>query len=956
MKEVLRKICVPTLIIGIAVYQSFGIDFSRSNALLGFQDSSLVKTNADTLITPDSLTTIDSLNIQDTLTLSSIDSNLLDTLKVIDSLDLDRSAIEKVISAKDTIVVPDSLKDVDPFKYKYYLAIKDTVYLYQVKDSLLQAGDTLEFAKLDSLYKKDSIEVALEKHRIMYASLSRKERKKYDYEQALPAKIAKMDSILNRKDSIRAYKDSVRASIPRVLTTFAIPDSMQYKRIILWTHDRDFHNVNLQKYDTTYNNYFYDYPFMKKDVDASYLGVAGSPVQTYNFFKREKEDGAIFYTPYMAYNYTPESLPMYNTKTPYTELAYWGTLFSNREKEESNIRIFTTQNITPGLNFTLEYDRFGGNGMLRRENVDNRTFIVGTNFLGKKYMMHAGFIRNRIKKSENGGIIDNMWIRDTTVDAREIAVYLTDANSVIKKNTLFLDQIYRIPLTASPEKKYNKELKKQKKIREERRDSIMASGDSVAIEAYLQGEAIELQKEQEKPEILDTLNKDATTAFIGHSSDYSVYTKSYTDNIGSSDAAGRGFYGDRFYINPAKSADSLRTMKLENKFFIRLQPWKSDAILSKIDVGIGNKLMTYYAFNYNSFVTKTKNVLLNSTYAYAGIEGQFRKYLQWDASGKYNFIGYEVNDFGVEGNIRFNAYPFRRQKQSPLTLEGHFETSLKEPDYYEQHLLTNHFKWNNNFKKTSTTKIQAKLDIPYWKLDASFSYALLSNNIYFDTQGMPQQNERPMSIMTASLNKNFKLWKFGLDHQALFQLSSNPEVLPLPMLALNFRYYFEFNVVKKVMEMQIGANATYTTKWYAPAYNPVLGVFHNQNIEKYGNSPYIDLFVNVQWKNVCLFLKVINVNQGWPNKSKDYFGAHNYIKSQRAFKLGIWWPFYVYPKKAKKLGISGGSGMSSGGGGMMQNLGGFGEGMGGGRGDGGFGGGMNRGLGGGGMTDTRTRY
>jgi uncharacterized membrane protein YgcG len=142
------------------------------------------------------------------------------------------------------------------------------------------------------------------------------------------------------------------------------------------------------------------------------------------------------------------------------------------------------------------------------------------------------------------------------------------------------------------------------------------------------------------------------------------------------------------------------------------------------------------------------------------------------------------------------------------------------------------------------------------------------------------------------------------------------------MLALNFRYYFQFDVVKKVMQMQIGANGTYTTKWYLPAYNPVLGVFHNQNEMEYGNCPYIDAFVNIQWKRACIFIKAINVNMGWPGKSADYFTADGYIAPQRAIKVGISWPFYMQPGSNKGTtkgaagagggGGRGGSGMPSG--------------------------------------------
>jgi hypothetical protein len=193
--------------------------------------------------------------------------------------------------------------------------------------------------------------------------------------------------------------------------------------------------------------------------------------------------------------------------------------------------------------------------------------------------------------------------------------------------------------------------------------------------------------------------------------------------------------------------------------------------------------------------------------------------------------------------------------------------------------------------------VEASVSVPRWKTDASFSYALLSNNIYYDTLGVARQNTKPMSVMTASLRKDFQLWKFHLDNRALLQFSSDKEVMPLPLLSLNLRYYFEFDVVKNAMRMQIGANGIFTTKWYAPAYNPVLGVFHNQNKEEFGNCPYVDLFVNIQWKRVSVFLKAINMNMGWPCESADYFTAAGYIAPQRAFKIGITWPFHVLPGK-----------------------------------------------------------
>ena len=868
MKEIVAKIWVPALLVMMAAVQSFGVDAGRSASLRRLADSLALVREADTTALADSF-----------------------------------------VTAADTITIPDSLRETDPLRYRYYIALKDSTIRFQIRDSLINIGDTLELHRLDSLYIVDSTEVATAEFNRWYASLTRKERKRYDAQQALPGLIAAANRKLEIKDSIKAYKDSVRQSIPRVLQAYAIPDSMYYKRIITWKHDRDFHNlVELRdmEADTSYNRSFNDYPFFNEDLNASWLGVSGSPVQLYDYFKRQNEENAIFYTPYRIWNYSAEDLPQYNTKTPYTELAYYGTLFANKEKEESNVRVLTTQNITPELNLTLEFKRYGGNGMLRREDTGNRTFVAATNYTGKKYLMHAGFIYNKVERSENGGIVDESWIRDTVVDSREIDVYLRDASNKIKRNTVFLDQTYRIPFSFLKNMKERKEIRRKEAVR----DSIMASGDSIAIEAILDAERIKAAEEAARRDTVIT-DTDVTTAFIGHSSEYSVFRKTYTDNI--TDAAGKEFYNDRFYLNPAKSNDSLRVMRLENKVFIRLQPWKDDGIVSRLDVGIGDKLVNYFSFRPADYLQGGTNVIQNSVYLYAGANGQYKKYMNWSAKGKYNFLGYEINDFNVEADMSFSAYPFRRDRKSPLTLNLHFETSLKEPDYYQQRLYTNHFKWENDFGKISDTRLEASLSIPRWDMAASFGYALLSNNIYYDNTGTVQQNSSPMSVMTAVLKKNFRIWKFHLDHQAMLQLSSDRNVLPLPLVALNFRYYLQFDVVKNVMQMQIGANGTYTTRWYAPAYNPVLGVFHNQNVREYGNCPYIDAFVNIQWKKASIFIKAVNVNMGWPNKSADYFSAAGYIAPQRAIKFGITWPFWVRPGKISSTSGSAGSSTARGG-------------------------------------------
>lgn len=778
--------------------------------------------------------------------------------------------------AFDTIVPPALLAETDSFRFQYYAVLTDSLCRAWMRDSLMNSGQTDLWNMIDSVFRVDSLAAVKLAFDQWYAGLSDKERRKYDHEQIILVKQARADSLMEVKDSIRAYKDSVLEATPRILETFALNDTMWYKRVVRWTRDRSFHKFEIKEIDTTSNNHFNYLPLRKEDVNATWLGVPGSPVQYYDFFKRKSSEGVSFYDALESWTYSVENVHFFNTKTPFTELAYWGSLLADPKKETDNIRIFTSQNITPELNVTFEFNRYGGGGYLLKESTRNKTLVFNTNYLGKKYMMHAGYIYNLAGREENGGIQDNFWVRDTTVDAKEIRINLEDANSLVKKNTFFLDQQYRIPFSF---------LKKK-------------SAEDGQIEAF---------------------DDNVTTAFIGHSSEYTTIWRKYYDKL--TDEVGRNFYDNTFNYNPTTTNDSVRVMRLDNKVFLRLQPWSSDGVVSKLDVGIGDKLMNFYKMD-PTFLNKPSNVVWNSTYAYAGAEGQISEYIFWDALGKYNFMGYEANDFSINANLGFNIYPFRKARKSPISVNAHFETSLKEPDFYQQHYYSNHYIWENEFGKISTTKIQGSIAIPRFRFKLTAGYSLLNNNLFYDARSIIQQNTVPMSIFSARLDQDFVLGPMHFDHRILFQHSTNQEVVPLPLLSANVKYYFQFTI-QKVLQMQIGVNGFYNTKWYAPGYNPALGVFHNQNNEEYTNGLLLDAFVNMQWKRACLFVKVENVGQGWPMKKYDYFSADHYISPQRVLVFGIFWPFYTQPLKTG--GSSAGHNHSSSGSGSQGRSGGGGN-------------------------------
>ena len=149
MRKFISRIWVPGLLVMVAALQSFGIDAGRAVGLRRLADSLALTRQADSslLIEQSSDSTVPAF--ADTLAADSLltDSLYNDTTAT-DSIKADTL----ILTARDTIKVPDSLKETDPFFYKYYIAVKDSTTRREVRDSLIMAGDTLELMKFDSLY------------------------------------------------------------------------------------------------------------------------------------------------------------------------------------------------------------------------------------------------------------------------------------------------------------------------------------------------------------------------------------------------------------------------------------------------------------------------------------------------------------------------------------------------------------------------------------------------------------------------------------------------------------------------------------------------------------------------------------------------------------------------------------------------------------------------------------
>jgi hypothetical protein len=647
------------------------------------------------------------------------------------------------------------------------------------------------------------------------------------------------DSLIIRKGKTK--KEKVK---PDTLVTYFFKDTLRYNRVIAWTVNRYLNTPNILTADTLQSENMTELPFLKADVGVSYLGTTGSATLVHDFFKRKQSDIFPFMEPYSLYGFTPDNMRFYNTKGPFSSLSYYTS--GNKRFSEDNTKLLFTRNITPSLNFGLYYHKMGTKGTYQHQRTRDKTFNMFASYIGDRYVAHAGYIYNGVNNMENGGIVNDFFVTDTVINSDAIDVKLKSALNILSSNTYFLTHSYGVPLNLF------------------KRDSLTAATEG-------------------------------TMVYFGHTFEYSRNRRVYTD--GTADTAyvdlllntgQRNYlhYYDKRYMSARGSYDSTFASKLDNRLFIRLQPYSSTAIISKIDGGIGYQFDRYYGFTPKSYLYAIKDEKLSTGYVYGNAEGMFSRYFSWEAFLKYNFLGYRINDLNFDAKARLSLYPL----DGGIHLSGRFLLDNREQPYFFKKYYSNHFQWDNNFGKTTETRIEAAVSIPDWNLEAGFKNSVISNYVYFDDNALPQQTSEILNITSLYLNSKLSWWLLRLDTRLVAQNTSNGNTLPLPTFSGNAMFYVESQWVKNVLNTRIGFDVYYNTLFYDYAYNPAVGMFHTQSEKRIGNYPWADFFASFKWKRANIYVKLTNVGEGIVG-DQNYFSALHYPRNKRMFRYGLTWFF-----------------------------------------------------------------
>ena len=617
-----------------------------------------------------------------------------------------------------------------------------------------------------------------------------------------------------------------------------------------WNIDRDYNRVKIEPLDTTLADWRIDYVFYRKGVGDMALGGLGQSSQAVNWFDRRQDRDFTFASSYDAYTARIDNVPFYNAKRPLTNMTYLES--GQKRYREEHFELTHSQNINPSTSANVSYKARSTMGRYDWQRTKNHVLSVGMAHTGKRYSIHAAYMHNNITTRENGGVVGEWAIADTTFEMPSgvpMRLASAEAENHYRNHAFFVKQAIAIPLQRVTE--------------------------------------------------YDFSLADLSAIYFGHQFEYNTWSKVYTDKRASyTNERGEYIdgkwqpvtdeYYDDWFINPTTTRDSISERLISNKLFVQAQPWDRNGVVGTIDGGIGFDIHTYSYLRLQDYVsgkiTKDKRT---SWYVYGSTGGKIKRYVDWGANVKYYPSGYRGGDLSIGADVTLRAFI----REHPLILSGKFRQELRSPGYWHENLFSNHYAWFNSFDKESETRFEVNFSVPDFALEVGAWQGVMGDMIYYGPDSRVAQHSGTVSLTSLYARKDFRFAGVHLDHRALVQFTSNESVLPVPMLSAFLSYYYEFWVVRDVLRVQIGLDGRFNTAYYAPSYNPALSAFFNQRDVKVGNYPYIDAFVSAKWKRMRILLKVQHLNQGLFGNG-EYFQVARYPLNPRMFKLGISWSFY----------------------------------------------------------------
>lgn len=670
------------------------------------------------------------------------------------------------------------------------------------------------------------------------------------------------------------------------------------------------------------------------------LGNNGSPRLNRIFIDRDNSFDFPFVNSYSQVLVQPYDFHFTNTLSPITNLSF--NECGDKVTGEDHLKVLFAVNANKRLGFGLKFDYLYARGYYANQNISHFNTTVWGSYNGDRYQAHLLFSTNHQKQTENGGIVNDEYIKHPELSSQnfsenEIPTVLERNWNINDNHHIFFTQRYsigfnrRVPMTekekeakqfamASEKEKASREANKQNGIEDNdskngrrrkevasaptgRPDNAKIMGDEPSLKAEndttriavnaedIQNEASANEKKAEEDPFMKNEYVPVTSFF--HTARIDFFRRLYRAY-----ESPKGYYANDYFEWSSDSIeDRTRHTYIRNNFGI--------AMLEGFNKWAKAGINLYGAHEFRHYslplADRTFDCTNESSFILGGeIIKHEGKTLHFDARGEYYFSGTDAGQIFIDANADLNFPLFG----DTVRLDANAFYHRIIPDTYFFKYSSRHFQWDTDLETESRYHIEGNLSLQRTEtrlrlaIDDIENYTYLGTSYTLDndlnhigTTISPRQ-VGSVRIITAQLYQNLHYGILHWDNIITYQKTTKAVELPLPKLNIFSNLYLRFKIAK-VLATDFGADVRFFTKYDAPEYSPALQSFVIQENEQIrttvGNYPIVDAYFNFHLKNCRFFFMMSHVNCSGKG---NYFLTPHYPLNSRVFRMGLSWNFF----------------------------------------------------------------
>ena len=623
-----------------------------------------------------------------------------------------------------------------------------------------------------------------------------------------------------------------------------------------WTVDPTFGNRTDVDVDTLQHLFQNDDHSEGREGNYNTLSNLGSPRLNRIFMLRPAEPDFLFAEPFDQFITPPDRFRYFNTKSPYMNLTYTWT--GDKKTGYDRFRALYANNIGKRFNFGGIFDYFYGQGNYDHQSTSFMNATGFASYTGERYDLHFHYTHNYMKWAENGGIENDGYITNPedqpqSYESNEIPVRLLQTWNRMENDEVFLNHRYHVGFMRVDS------------------DSINTWETFVPV----------------------------TTFF--HTFTLQKYSKAYIEQ----DNPVGTFHTNDYMPFTTYSNDRYKFLQVLTTAGISLREGFNRYAVAGIAAYAGYRYRRYNMPELQTLDGVTDEVRTYPTESDILVGGQLSRtgghLLHYNADAHFVVAGTNLGEFDVHGQADLNIPLLGDTAQVAVNAM----VRNMAPSYYLEHYHSKHAWWDHEYDKIFHTRIAGTVTVPHTHtvltaaIDNLKNYAWLADEGTDVTTGgqtyqthntVSHQTTTPVQVLTASLRQDLRFGPVHLDNVITWQKSTHQDILPLPALNTYTNHYLSF-IVAKVMKCEVGGDLTFFTRYHAPDYSPVFGMFTTQNAAHtldIGGYPLISVYANVLLKKCRFYVQYYHVNQSDGNS----FWAPHYPMNPSGLRFGISWNFY----------------------------------------------------------------